>query len=289
MFGIVRFQIGGEGGVELGGQLEADQFTFPVDAKGPGHHFAEAKYVDGRPLFGLAAEEVELGSQPAFAAADVGVDALAVVVQGGGRGCRRGVEFGLGGAVEADDAAEAIDVEGGGAEEFGEAAVGDAAVELHLPEAVLCVGEALGAVEVGFVLGVDVGDAMLVAENLYCGVKFGEVQLAFVLWRRALDEPPVDVDDEPATQQKDDEDKGDGQYHCYEIHGLPSVAHHLKSLWDGREEWTVQMMRFRWFGGPVRFFAAAGCGRPYSSTILTPVLKPSEIAARSWRPAVFCR
>ena len=274
-------------GSSLAASLEPDQFTFPVDAKGPGHHFAETNYVGGRPLFGLAAEEVELGSQPAFAAADVGVDALAVVVQGGCCRVVEGVEFGLGGAVEADDAAEAVDVEGGGAEEFGEAAVGDAAVELHLPEAVLCVGEALGAVKVGFVLGVDVGDAMLVAENLHFCVQFGKVQLAIVLGGGPLNQPPVDVDDEPATQQKDDEDKGDGQYHCYEIHGLPSVAYHLKSLRDGREEWTVQMKRFRWFGGPVRLFAAAGCGRPYSSTILTPVLKPSEIAARSRRPAVF--
>ena len=267
--------------------MQADQFTFPVDAEAPGHHFAEAKYVDGRPFFGLAAEEVELGGQPAFAAANVGVDALAVVVQRGGRGVVEAVEFGLGGAVEADDAAEAIDVEGGCAEEFGEAAVGDAAVELHLPEAVLCVGEALGAVEVGFVLGVDVGDAMLVAQHFYGRIQFGEVKFAFKLRSGTLDEPPVDVDDEPAAKENDDEEQGDGQYHSYEIHGLPSVTYHLRLLWAGGEEWTVQTMRFRWFGGPVRLFAAAGCGRPYSSTILTPVLKPSEIAARSWRPAVF--
>ena len=129
--------------------------------------------------------------------------------------------------MEADDAAEAVNVEGGGAEEFGEAAVGDAAVELHLPEAVLCVGEALGAVKVGFVLGVDVGDAMLVAENLHFCVQFGKVQLAIVLGERALYEPPVDVDDEAAAKEDDDEEQGDGQYHCCDVHGFWTIAHHL--------------------------------------------------------------
>ena len=126
----------------------------------------------------------------------------------------------------------------------------------------------LGAVEVGFVLGVEVGDAMLVAEDFDGRFKFGEDQFAFKLRRGTLNQPPVDVDDEPATQQYDDEEKGDGQYHCYEIHGLSSIAYHLTILCAGREEWKVQTRRFRWFGDPVRLIAAAGCGRPRSSTIL---------------------
>ena len=162
-FGIVWFEIGGQGRVQLGGKLQTDQFTFPVDAQAPGHHLAKGQYVQRGPLFRLPAEQVEFGGQFSLAAADIGVHALTVVVQSRNRCCVQGIQFHFRGAVKADDPAEAIDVQGDLSEQFGQAALRDATVLFHLPQTVLGVGKSLCPPQVRFGLGIDVGDAVLIA------------------------------------------------------------------------------------------------------------------------------
>ena len=183
---------------------------------------------------GLAAEEVELGGQPAAAAANVGVDALAVVAQSGNRGFVQRRELGFGRAAKADDAAESVDVERDGTKELGQLSQGDAAVLVHLPEPVLGVNEPLCAPEVGLRLGVEVGNAVLVAQDLDGRVQLGQLQFAPVLGRGPLNQPPVDVDNQSAAEKNENEEDGEGEDDGNRVHGLAFVAFH----------WTLIPLRF---------------------------------------------
>ena len=102
----------------------------------------------------------------------------------------------------------------------------DATVLFHLPQTVLGVGKSLCPPQVRFGLGIDVGDAVLIAQHLHCRIQFGEFQFALMLGSRSLNQPPVDVDDQPASQENDDEEKGEGQYHGCQVHGVPFIANH---------------------------------------------------------------
>ena len=84
--------------------------------------------------------------------------------------------FLLGDTAEAEDADEAVGVECQATEEFCELTVAGAAVEFHLPEAVLGMDEAEGGEEVLVAGGVDVGDAPFVTQDLHVVLQFWQAQ-----------------------------------------------------------------------------------------------------------------
>ena len=87
-------------------------------------------------------------------------------------------------AGDAEAAGGEIQREGGGADDFGECAGGEAAEGVHLPEAVLGGDEALEEDGVGGRGGFDVGDAAFVADD-FCRGGDGGVEGAGGLRERA--------------------------------------------------------------------------------------------------------
>ncbi len=139
---------------------------------------------------------------------EIGVDAVGVPGEQLQALRVQGVQLGLGGPAKADDAAVAVDLQSGLAEEFGHGAVGQAAVLLHLPHAVLGMGKALGAEEIRLALGVDVGHAVLVPQHLHGRVQDGQGQLAVDLGHGALDQPPIEVEKGQPAQGDQGHDDG---------------------------------------------------------------------------------
>ena len=92
-------------------------------------------------------------------AGDVGVDLAPLRI---GRGLPRRLRR----AAEADRAQKAILRDCRAAEDFGEATVADAALEFHLPQAVLCVHVAEAEQRVHLARGEDVGNGVCVANDL---------------------------------------------------------------------------------------------------------------------------
>ncbi len=108
----------------------------------------------------------------------------------------------LGRAAEADDAAEAVRVQRRRAKELGQPPGGDAPCLLHLPHAVLCMQPTLGTPEVGLALRIDMGHAVLVAQDFDRLFEPRHVQLAFKLWRGPLQPPPVHVHEQRSGHQR---------------------------------------------------------------------------------------
>ena len=84
-----------------------------------------------------------------------------------------------------------VELEGAGAQDFGEAASGQATVKVHLPEPVLSVDVALGEVKVGNVVGVDVGDAPGVAVDGDRPVQPMQADGAIGLRQRPAEQPII--------------------------------------------------------------------------------------------------
>ena len=138
---------------------------------------------------------------------DIPIDARAVVFQ------NRKFVFGEerqrcdGSAAHPEDAEEIIEIRQGlsakvdgeiarkppGAENLGGAAAERAAVELHLPEPLLCVQISLCEKEIAYVFGVHVRKAVRSPRDFYIGFKTGEGNLTAIAGRARA---------QPATQQR---------------------------------------------------------------------------------------
>ena len=107
-------------------------------------------------------------------AADPGVYAGGVAVEHGAGGRVEAGELLLGAVAEAEDAHGAVDTEGRGAGQLGEAAGGDAAHEVHLSHAVagMHVAEGGGGVVRGG--GLDAGDAVGIEGDVNGGGEAGD-------------------------------------------------------------------------------------------------------------------
>jgi hypothetical protein len=93
-------------------------------------------------------------------------------------------------AAQTQRAHEAVGIEGARPEHLGEPARADAPIHLHLPQPVLGVDEAQGEMRVLERGGVDMRDAVAVAQHLDLSAQAGELDLAFGLRQRL---PQVEV------------------------------------------------------------------------------------------------
>lgn len=127
----------------------------------------------------------------------------------------------LGSALKADDAAEAVGVEGGFAKNFCQPPLRRASRLLHLPETILRVHPSQGAIEVGFRLGIDVGNAVFVAQNFDGLVKARGLYRAVQFRCSPLHPPPVEVKKERGAQkhqnQQNDEQRNHNRWNGHSI------------------------------------------------------------------------
>ena len=112
---------------------------------------------------------------------EAGVDARGVGAQRVAQAGIGSLPFPLRGAMQAESALEAIDVERILAEDLGQPPGGHAAGQLHLPQAILGVAEALAEVRVQRVARADVGNAPAVADDLDRPAQARDAQLAVQL------------------------------------------------------------------------------------------------------------
>jgi len=80
--------------------------------------------------------------------------------------------------VESEPAQESIDVESVLAEDFGQSPGRNTAGQLHLPQTILSVAEALAKEGVQWISGTDVWNAPAVANDLYRAAEARDAQLA---------------------------------------------------------------------------------------------------------------
>ncbi len=178
-------EVGGELCLQLGGKLRGEGRTRDFGWVGVGevleHGEGDEEGVAWGPGSGLVAQDAELDGEVVGLLRDGGVDADGealehVLLIGWKDG--DGV---IGGGADLQGALEAVVREERGTEDFGEFAGGVAAEQIHLEETVGCGDEALGDEEVVDRLGVDVGDAVLVAFDGDGGGESGELQGAVYL------------------------------------------------------------------------------------------------------------
>ena len=144
---VAGVEPGGQLGAELAHHVGAQQLPLPVGREAEGEQLAEAEDVDRAPGLELEAQQLHLEGQR-LGARGGGVDARAEALE---QGAQLGVErrrLALGGAPDPQRPHQPVDRQALLAGHLGDPARDDAAVEVHLPEPVLAVAEALGEPEV---------------------------------------------------------------------------------------------------------------------------------------------
>ena len=119
------------------------------------------------------AEKHELNWQAFPGLLDEGVDPFGVGANLGPRVLRQVIQVGLTKPVEAKGADQTVGIQRDVAKQLGQAASPDAPVDLHLPQAVLGMDVTLGAESIAGVVGVDVGNSPLIAEDLNAAFQRG--------------------------------------------------------------------------------------------------------------------
>ena len=111
-------------------------------------------------------QDDELGRQRPLVALDQGIDAGGIGLEHGS-GVRREIgEIGFGDAIDAEDTEKLVGAEAGLAEQLREPAGADPPAHFHLPEPILGVHVAEREGGVGLRAGIDVRDAVPVADDL---------------------------------------------------------------------------------------------------------------------------
>ena len=175
-------------GAELAGHVGAQQLLLPVGREAEGEQLAEAEDVGRPPGLELEPQQLHLeGQRPG--ARRGGVDALAEALE---QGAQLGIErrrLALGRAPHAQRAHQPVDRQALLAGELGDPAGEGAAVEVHLPEPVLAVAEALGEPEVGGGGGLDVRHAPAIAPHPHRPLEPGQLDRPLLLGQRPARQP----------------------------------------------------------------------------------------------------
>ena len=168
---VERFQPGGALWPQVGDHAGADQFRLPVARQPKGDHLDPADGIGDGVGLRLHAQDGELDGQlpPGDGPDQRGVHPPAVGIE---RGVFFGIQlrdFGLGGLAHGKAAQQPVGLEGERAEQFRQRARRHASLELDLPQPVLRVDVALGDEQVAQGGGVDVRDAVTVAQHAHRG------------------------------------------------------------------------------------------------------------------------
>ena len=177
-------------GADAGGDQSAIEFFFPGLSEGFIHVAADGERVGGLPGLRPVLEKFELNGEIVLVLVNEAVDATRVGVHDGARFVveESGVAFGR--WAEAKQTEMLVYGDGRGAEDFRELATGNAAEEIHLPEAVLSHDVALRFRHIGEGSGADMGDAPGVAFDYDLGLQAGKGSGAVQLRERTKEEPP---------------------------------------------------------------------------------------------------
>ena len=229
---MLRLQVRGALWPQASQQGCAQQFALPVAAQAPGEDAGAGQAIERRPRLGAEAQQGELGRRPRAEAGDDGVDAIRVALQRGQRPRRQRGQLTGGAALQAHRAAEAICFQALAAEQFGQAPLGHAPAQLHLPQAVLGMNHALGKPQIGLAAGVDVRDAPAIAQHFHRGLQAGQAQAALVLRQGTQHHPGVDDDQAQGQEAGDDEQNEcdeDGRNHEESVRGGHACAALVRS------------------------------------------------------------
>ena len=174
------------------GEPRAEQLAVPVACKIPRHHQGPGQAIDGLPGLGLDPEQYELGRQRAGASGQKCVNAVRIGPVGGLGVVVQPLPLARGRLVDAQDAQEAVGLDGARAEQFGEPAGADAPLGLHLPQPVLGMHETQREIGVVGLASIDMGHAVGVTQDLDGRVRTRKHDLAVGLRQRAAQPQPAD-------------------------------------------------------------------------------------------------
>ncbi len=220
LVGVIRLQVRCRIRVQIVQETQPRQLALPVDTHRPRRGLGACQGIERRPWLHLRPQQVDLRGQPPLVGRHIGVDARRIPLQH--LACLRvqRCQFRLGRTAKAHDAAKAVGVQRRRTEQLGQPPGGNAPGLLHLPHAVLGMQPALRTPEVGLALGIDVRHAVLVAQDLHRLFETCHMQLAFQLWHRPLQPPPVDVQKQRGGQERKQEKDGDEYNRKSAEHGI---------------------------------------------------------------------
>ena len=185
---VARVELGRQLGAELAGHVGAQQLLLPVGREAEGEQLAEAEDVGRAPRLELEPQQLHLERQR-LGARRRRVDALAEALEQGEQLRVEARRLALCRAPHPQRAHQPVDRQPLGAGELGDATGEGAAVEVHLPEPVLAVAEALGEPEVGRAPRLDVRNAPAVAPHPHRPFQPGKLDRALLLGQRPPRQP----------------------------------------------------------------------------------------------------
>ena len=187
--GFNRKKVLGFFGADSSGDLRAVEFLFPGFGEGFIHVGTDDERVGGLPGLRLVFEEFEFDGEIPLVLFDEFIDATGVGFHDDARLFVKQGGVAIGGGTKAKKAEMLVNGKSNGAEDFGELTAGDAAEQIHLPQAILRHDVALGFGHVGERGGANVRDAPDVAVDgdliLQPGERGGAVDL-----RQGTEEKP---------------------------------------------------------------------------------------------------
>ncbi len=201
----------GFGRKELFGALGADarcdgsavQLALPGVRQRAVHVGGDGEAVGGLPELRFVFEEGELERQVVRMLFDEAVHAAGVGFHDGARVFVHQADLTVGGAAKLHGAEVFVDRQGRFAEYLRELAAGDAAQQIHLPEAILGHDVALRLGQIFDGIGANVRDAPAVAVDGHFFLQTGQRRAAIQLRQRLVDQPPNESASENQNNPKD--------------------------------------------------------------------------------------